>query len=117
MRIDRYEFGRVTIDGVVYEHDVVIEGDDILKRKKGPSKSRREEFGHTPLTADEKIPWGASELWIGTGAYGRLPVTDDLREEAGRRGVKLVVKTTPELVTLINAGLPKRTNVILHVTC
>jgi hypothetical protein len=25
MRIDAYEFGRITIDGVVYDHDVVIE--------------------------------------------------------------------------------------------
>lgn len=117
MRVDDYEFGSVTIDGETYENDVVIEGGKIRRRKKGPSKKRKEEFGHTPLTADEKIPWKAKRLWIGTGAYGRLPVTEDVREEAQRRGVELLTKPTPDLVRLMNEGLPEDTNVILHVTC
>lgn len=117
MRVDAYEFGRITIDGVEYEHDVVIAGGRILKRKKKPSKARQAEFGHTPLTAAEEIPWGARRLWIGTGAYGRLPVPDDFREEARRRGVELLLRTTPELVELLNESLPADANVILHVTC
>lgn len=117
MRVDDYTFGRITIDGIAYEHDVVIEGGRIRKRKKGASKARQEEFGHTPLTAAEKVPWDAKRLWIGTGAQGRLPVPDDFREEARRRGVELLTKTTPELVKLINEALPADTNVILHVTC
>jgi hypothetical protein len=36
---------------------------------------------------------------------------------ARRRGVELLEKPTPELVRLINRGLPADTNVILHVTC
>jgi hypothetical protein len=68
MRIDAYEFGRITIDGVVYDHDVVIEGGRVRKRKKGPSKKRREASGHTPLTADEETRGVAS----GSGS-GRAP--------------------------------------------
>lgn len=117
MHVDAYEFGRITIDGVVYDHDVVIEARGIRKRKKGPSKPRREEFGHTPLTVEEKIPWSGEHLWIGTGAFGRLPVTEELRREARRRGVGLLVETTPALVERINAGMPAGTNLILHVTC
>ncbi len=85
MHVDSYEFGRITIDGVSYDHDLVIEHGTVRKRRKGPSKARKTEFGHTPLTPDEKIPWGARRLWIGTGAYGSLPVAGDLREEATRR--------------------------------
>ena len=117
MHVDAFEFGRITIEGVAYEHDVVVEDGVVRKRKKGPSKPRKAEFGHTPLTAAEKIPWRARRLWIGTGAYGSLPVAVDLRKEARRRGVELLEKPTPELVRLINEGLPARTNVILHVTC
>lgn len=117
MRIDDYEFGRVVIDGEEYDRDVVIDRGKIRKRKKGPSKKRKEEFGHTPLTADEDIPWKAERLWIGTGAYGRLPVADDVIKEARRRRVELLLKATPELVKLINEGLPAATNLILHVTC
>ena len=117
MHVDAYEFGRITINGVVYEHDVVIERGKIRKRKKGPSKPRRDEFGHTPLTAEEKIPWSGRRLWIGTGASGLLPVAQELRREAHRRGVELLVETTPALVERINARLPTGTNLILHVTC
>jgi hypothetical protein len=117
MRVDEYTFGLITIDGVPYAHDVVIEGGTVRKRKKGPSKPRREEFGHTPLTPEEKVPWEAKHLWIGTGAQGKLPVPDDFRAEARRRGVELLTKTTPEVVKMINEALPADTNVILHVTC
>lgn len=117
VHVDSFEFGRITIDGVSYDYDLVIERGVVRKRKKGPSKLRKAEFGHTPLTAAEKIPWRARRLWIGTGAHGALPVASDLREEARRRGVELLEKATPELVRLINRGLPAETNVILHVTC
>jgi hypothetical protein len=117
LRVDAYEFGRITIDGVTYDHDVVVEQGTVRKRRKGPSKPRKAEFGHTPLTADEEIPWKARRLWVGTGAYGSLPVASDLREEARRRGVDLLEKPTPEIVRLINRGLPAETNVILHLTC
>jgi len=117
MHVDAYEFGRITIDGVPYDHDLVVENGVVRKRKKGPSKPRKAEFGHTPLTADEDIPWRAKRLWIGTGAHGSLPVASDVREEARRRGIELLEKPTPELVRLINAGLPPKTNLVLHVTC
>jgi len=117
MHVDAYEFGRITIDGVSYDHDVVVEQGTVRKRRKGPSKPHKADFGHTPLTAAEEIPWGAPRLWVGTGAYGSLPVAADLREEARRRGVELLEKPTPELVRLINKGLPGDTNLILHVTC
>ena len=117
MRIDAYEFGRITIDGTVYDHDVVVEAGLIRKRKKGPSKHRQAEFGHTPLTAAEEIPWSGRRLWIGTGAYGRLPVAEDLRQEAGRRGLELLAKPTRELIKLVNEAFPADTNLILHVTC
>jgi hypothetical protein len=117
MHVDAYEFGRITIDGVSYDHDLVIEHGVVRKRRKGPSKRSRAEFGHTPLTAAEEIPWGGRRLWIGTGAYGSLPVARDVHEEAQRRGVELLVKPTPEVVRLINEALPPDTDVILHLTC
>ncbi len=49
-----YEFGRITIDGVSYDRDVVVDHGKIRKRRKGPSKPRKGEFGHTPLTTAEE---------------------------------------------------------------
>jgi hypothetical protein len=72
MRFDKFSFGSIRIDGSTYEHDVIIDRGEVHKRKKKPSKKFREEFGHTPLSIEEEIPWKCRQLIIGTGAYGRL---------------------------------------------
>jgi len=51
--------------------------DNFSKRK--PSKKFREDFGHTPLSVEEEIPWKCRQLVIGTGAYGRLPEKKPMR--------------------------------------
>jgi hypothetical protein len=45
MEFGRYMFGSIEIDGMTYEHDVLIEGGRIRKRKKGPSKALRGDTG------------------------------------------------------------------------
>jgi hypothetical protein len=110
-------FGAVEIDGQTYDRDVVIEDGHVRRRKKGPSKPRRPEFGHTPLTAAERIPWSAPTLVVGSGADGQLPVTDDLYREAARRGVTVVVRPTPEACQLLTAAEPGSVAAVLHVTC
>ena len=42
MQIEDFDFGSIRIDGITHEHDVVIEGGEIRKRKKKPSKKREE---------------------------------------------------------------------------
>jgi hypothetical protein len=112
----RFEFGSIEIDGATYEHDVVLDGDHVRKRKKGPSKPLRSQYGHTPLSAAEEIPWRCRRLVIGTGAEGRLPVMDDVVREADRRGVDLVIVPTRDAIEEL-ARTVDETNAILHVTC
>jgi hypothetical protein len=116
MRFTHFAFGALEIDGVTYEHDIVIDQGKIQKRKKKASKEFRDAFGHTPLSLGENIPWRCTSLVIGTGAYGRLPVMDDVKREADERGVTLIVLPTAEAVELLRKGTPK-TNAVLHVTC
>jgi hypothetical protein len=116
MRFGKLEFGSIEIDGVSYEHDVVIDGGHLRKRKKGPSKPYRAEFAHTPLSADEAIPWDCRRLIIGSGIYGSLPVMEGVLEEAKGRQVELVVVPTAQAIVELEKAGP-RTNAILHVTC
>jgi hypothetical protein len=116
MRWEKYSFGSLQIDGVTYEYDLVLDRGELRKRKKKPSKQFREQFGHTPLSAEEKIPWQCKRLVIGTGAHGALPVMEEVKQEAGRRGVKLVILPTPRALELLKRD-PPDTNAILHVTC
>ncbi len=116
MRFNDFSFGSIRIDGVTYEHDVVIERGSIRKRKKKASKKFRSLFGHTPLSIEEKIPWKCRRLIVGTGAHGGLPVMKDLSREAKRRNVELVILPTAEAIEILKQS-GKETNAVLHVTC
>ena len=75
------------------------------------------EFGHTPLSADESIPWGGSRLIVGTGVDGRLPIMDEVFEAAARHHVAIVALPTDEACRLIADLDPDEVNAVLHVTC
>ena len=116
MDFGKFHFGRIEIDGVIYERDVVIDCGRIRKRKKKPSKGFREKFGHTPVSVEEELPWNCQRLVVGTGRYGSLPVMDEVKLEARRRQVDLLILPTDEAIETL-ANRSKGTNAILHVTC
>ena len=116
MRFDTFSFGSLRIDDSTYEHDVVIDRGEIRDRKKKPSKKFRDDFGHTPLSTEEDIPWKCRQLVIGTGAYGRLPVMKEVEREAKRHKVKLLILPTIKAIEVLQED-PDDTNAILHVTC
>jgi hypothetical protein len=116
MRFEEFSFGSIKVDGLTYEHDVLIDRGQVSKRKKKPSKKFQDEYGHTPLSMEEHIPWKCKQLVVGTGAYGRLPVMKEVQAEAKRMKVKLVMLPTADAITFLKRD-PKDTNAILHVTC
>jgi hypothetical protein len=116
MRFTDYSFGSVRVDGVTYDHDLVLDRGKIRKRKKAASRKFRGAYGHTPLSIEEDIPWRCRRLVVGTGADGVLPVMRQVRDEARRRKVDLVVMPTAEAVSAL-AKATAGTNAILHLTC
>jgi hypothetical protein len=115
VRFEAFSFGSIRINGITYEHDVIIDRGQIHERKKKPSKKFREAFGHTPLSIEEKIPWKCKQLVIGTGT-GALPVMDEVKREAKRRKIKLLIVPTTKAIQELKQN-PDETNAILHVTC
>ena len=116
MQIENFSFGQITVDGITYEHDVVINHGKVRKRNKKPSKKFREAYAHTPLSTAEEIPWKCRRLVIGTGAYGNLPVMDEVKQEAARRDLELVLLPTAEAIKALQKA-SRHTNAILHITC
>src|SRR3989442_7758041 len=100
MRFQKFAFGSIRIDGTTYDHDVVIDRGDVRKRKKKPSKEFREEFGHTPLSLKEEIPWKCLRLVVGTGG-GALPVMEEVKAEAKRRKVELLILPTEQAMEVL----------------
>ena len=114
MIVKNLSFGSITIDGETYVKDVIIDNGLIKKRKKAESKKYGDRFGHTPLSPDENIPWNCKCLIVGTGHSSSLPVMDEVCDIAVRKGVELVIMSTPEAIKHINNP---HTNLILHLTC
>ncbi len=115
MRFQKFSFGAIRIDGITHEHDVIIDRGQVRKRKKKPSKKLRGDFGHTPLSIEEEIPWKCHRLVIGTGT-GALPVMKEVKREAERRKIKLLILPTVEAIEELKQR-HSDTNAILHVTC
>jgi hypothetical protein len=115
MRFESFAFGSIRIDGTTYEKDVVIDRGKVRQRDKNPSKKFRADYGHTPLSAEEEIPWKCRRLVIGTGT-GALPVMDEVKRQAKRRNVELLILPTAEAIEKLIRHT-KDTNAILHITC
>ena len=117
MKAEVLGFGEIGLDGKRYDHDIVIEAGEVKKRKKGVSKRFRDEYGHTPLSAEEDLPWGGKQLIVGTGVYGKLPIMPAVEAEAKRRGIKLVAIPTEQACRLLESVKRRETFAVLHVTC
>lgn len=116
MKVKYLGFGSVEINGQRYDKDVVVRRGRVEKRTKKASKHMKEQYGHTPLSLAENIPWDCETLIIGTGESGALPVLDEVKHEAEKRRVKLLIMRTDEACReLEKAG--DKTNAVLHLTC
>jgi len=117
MKARLLSFGEIEVEGKRYDADLVIERGNVRRRRKKPSKPYRDRFGHTPLSAEESIPWGGPTLIVGTGADGLLPIMAEVYELAARRNVEIVALPTETACRLIADLEPSEVNAVLHVTC
>lgn len=114
----RTRYGWVEIDGVRYDHDVVIHADrSVNRRSKKKSKKLKRQYGHTPLSdADLGFLDGdnAEILFIGTGQYGDLPITMEAHTILAKR--ETVIRPTPEILSLMEDER-RPFAAVLHVCC
>jgi len=117
MKFANYSFGQIEIDGNIYKEDLVINKGKIQRRNKEVSEPLKEEYGHTPLTLAENIPWDCQTLIVATGEGNALPIADEVRIRAGALGVKIKEMRTPDAILVLNMVNLEDTNAIIHLTC
>ena len=103
-------------DGVTYEHDLILDRGKVRKRTKAASRKFRGAYGHTPPSTAENIPRRCRRLVAGTGADGALPVMQQVRDQARRRKVDLIILPTAQAIGALTQT-SRETNAILHLTC
>jgi hypothetical protein len=62
MRFTGYSFGSIRVDGVTYDHDLVIDRGKIRKREKAASRKFRSAYGHT-RSRPRRTSRGAAAGW------------------------------------------------------
>jgi hypothetical protein len=121
-RIDRTRFGSVTIDGKVFEHDVLIRlGGQVEKRKKKLSKAV---YGtsHTISLAEAKHLYqkgaqkGAARLLIGAGQDGTVALSEEAASYFQRHRCQVQLLPTPAVIPVWNQA-EGAVIAMLHVTC
>ena len=110
--LERYSFGRVTIDGDEHTRDVIVLPDRVIA-----NWWRRD--GHSLAIEDlaevlEELP---RRLLIGCGADGRLKPDASAVAALQRRGVEVEVLRTPEAVRRYGELDERATAAALHLTC
>jgi hypothetical protein len=118
MRIDRTEFGSITVDGETYNHDVVIGlSGGVAKRKKRLSK---EQYGtsHIISKAEAKSVFekGCAVIIVGAGQEGNVRLSPEAREYFEKRGCQIVVEPTPRAIKTFNQSRAHKIG-LMHVTC
>jgi len=117
-RIDRTEFGSITIDGDDLDHDVVIRlNGKVKKRKKKLSKAI---YGtaHTISIDEAKQVYqkGAEQLIIGTGQYGNVVLSEEAAAYLKRKKCQVKLLPTPEAIRFWNEAEGSLIG-LFHVTC
>jgi hypothetical protein len=117
-RIDRTRFGSVTIDGKVYEHDVLIRlGGELEKRKKKLSKAV---YGtsHIISLAEARHVYqkGAELLLIGAGQSGTVTLSEEAAAYFKRHRCQVQLLPTPEVIPAWNQAEGPVIGLV-HVTC
>ncbi len=112
------EFGSITVDDEVYDHDIVIRlSGKVKKRKKRLSK---EKYGtsHTVSLAEAEHIYddGAEQLIVGTGQYGNVKLSEEADDYLKGKQCAVRLMPTPEAVNAWN-GAEGRTIGMFHVTC
>ena len=117
-KIDRTQFGSVTIDGDTITHDVIIRLDGrVEKRKKKLSKAV---YGtsHTISLAEAKHLYqkGAARLLIGAGQHGTVALSEEAAAYLERHRCQVELLPTPAVIPVWNQA-EGAVIAMLHVTC
>jgi hypothetical protein len=113
VKIEAYDFGAVTIDGVTYTADLKIIDGKVI-----PNWWRVE--GHNLLVDDigDILSERPDIVVVGTGHSGLMQVSDEVRQALVRAGIQLVAKPTGEACGIFNdLSASKRVAFAAHLTC
>ena len=119
-RIDATAFGSITVDGTVFEHDVIIRPNGRVKKRK--KKLSKAVYGTSHMISiDEATDLyqqapDVRRLIIGSGQHGNVELSPEAAAYVKERKWDVVLLPTPQAIKAWN-GAGSRTLGLFHVTC
>jgi len=116
--INKSSFGSITVEGVDYEHDIIITlGGKVKKRKKKLSKAV---YGtsHT-ISLDEAeyvFQEGSEGIIIGSGQYGVAELSKEAAGFLQQKNCEVKLFSTPDAIREWN-GVQGKWIGLFHITC
>ena len=116
--IQKTDFGSITIDDEIYEHNVVIRMSGKVKKRRKKLSKQKYGTSHTVSLDEAKhiLDEGAKHLIIGTGQSGALKLSDEAEKYFKEKGCSVELLPTPQAVDLWNKAKGKTIG-MFHVTC
>ena len=117
-RIDRTEFGSVTVDGQIFERDIVIRLSGKVKKRKKKLSSAVYGTSHIISLAEAKHVYqnGAERLVVGAGQYGLVELSEEAAEYLDERGCQVDLRPMKETIKVWNEAEGAVIG-LFHVTC
>jgi hypothetical protein len=119
-RIDRTAFGSITVEGSVFEHDVIIRPDGKVKKRKKKLSKAVYGTSHTISLDEAKYVCdqgaAADRLIVGSGQYGNVELSPEAAAYVEDRKLSVLLLPTPEAIDVWNETESKAIG-LFHVTC
>jgi hypothetical protein len=118
--IDETEFGSITVEGNVFEHDVIIRADGQVKKRKKKLSKAVYGTSHMISLQEAEYVWeqGAKpdRLIVGSGQYGNVELSPEAAVYLKRRRCSVVLLPTPKVIDVWNQAKGRAVG-LFHVTC
>jgi hypothetical protein len=111
------EFGRITVDEVVHERDILIRPSGKVKKRK-KKLSRKDGSSHVVSLEEAKHIFGkgAERLIIGTGQEGHVQLSEEAQAYFKEQDCSVELFATPQAVEVWNQSEGKVIG-MFHVNC
>ena len=117
-KIEGTQFGSITIDGSLFEHDVILRLSGKVKKRKKKLSKREYGTSHTISLDEAKHVYeeGAKLLIVGAGQHGNVTLSDEAAAYFERKGCVVELKPTPTATRTWNDATGAVIG-LFHVTC
>jgi len=113
-KIDSTMFGLITINGVMYTHDVIVSSDGSVERTQTQTRHLISQKEFTQLMQENP-----DVIVIGLGQNSQMQISPNVVSSADAAGIQLIAKSTSAAITQFNKFVQQNKTVAayMHVTC